>query len=322
LEFAGYLNVEAFMDSTTALAAMQAHCPDIIILDLNMPKPNGYEVLAQLRAEGSFAQTIPILVFTADSSPDARARALDLGASDFLTKPGEAEEILLRVKNFLQLRRAHVDLINMNSELEAKVKQRTAELSASRREALETLAKLAEFRDYDTGQHTTRVGDLSASIALQLGNDSDFVEALRLAAPLHDLGKIALPEAILFKPGKLDHDETQTMRQHTLVGGQVFSGVESPLMILCREIALHHHERWDGTGYPDEISGESIPLAARIVAVADVYDALVQERPYKQAWSHEDALAEITAQSGKQFDPEIVEAFVALMASIEQSQAA
>ncbi len=314
LAFAGYLNAESFVDSKAALASMRSECPDIILLDLHMPKPDGYEILAELRSPGSFGRSIPVLVFTADATSEARSKALDAGASDFLTKPGDAVEILLRVKNFLQLRKAHVDLQRTNNELEAKVRERTAELSISRREALETLARLAEFRDYDTGQHTKRVGELSASIARELQHPEVFAEALRLAAPLHDLGKIALPDSILLKAGKLDNDEIETMRGHTVVGGQVFSGVESPLMILCREIALHHHERWDGTGYPTGIAGEAIPLAARIVAVADVYDALVNTRPYKAAWSHEEAVAEIKSKSGTQFDPAIVDAFLALVA--------
>lgn len=322
LEFAGYLNIETHTNSAAAMTSMRANCPDIVLLDLNMPKPDGYEILAELRTGGSFGMAVPVLVFTADATPETRAKALEAGASDFLTKPGDAQEILLRVKNFLKLRQVHLKLQRSNSELEESVSQRTAALLRSRREALETLARAAEFRDDDTGDHTKRVGELSAMIGRKLGLQEDFIVALQLAAPLHDVGKIATPDSILLKPGGLDDEEIQVMRRHTLVGGQVFFGVESPLMILCREIALHHHERWDGTGYHSGLAGEGIPLAARIVAVADVYDALVHQRPYKPAWSHDDAVAEIAAQSGKQFDPEVAEAFLAAVGSKGLSRAA
>jgi len=314
LEWAGYLDVEVITDPEVALATIRQTCPDIILLDLHMPKLSGYEILRLLREDESAWCSVPVLVFTADQTAEAKARALECGASDFLTKPGDAQEILLRVKNFLRLRQMHLELERNNTDLTDRVRVRTAELSVARREALETLARAAEFRDDETGQHTKRVGELSASIARELGLSQDEVDTIRLAAPLHDVGKIALPDSILLKPAKLVGEEIATMRRHTDVAEVVFAGMESPLMRLARDIAVSHHERWDGTGYPKGLSQEAIPLAARIVAVADVYDALVHERPYKHAWPHAEAVAEIASQKGKQFDPQVVEAFLKLMA--------
>jgi putative two-component system response regulator len=228
----------------------------------------------------------------------------------------------MRVKNFLRLRQLQLELEKNNAELASRVKARTEELSAARREALEALARAAEYRDDDTGQHTQRVGELSVKIAEQMQAPEDWIEALRLAAPLHDVGKISLPDSILLKPGKLDDQELETMRRHTVIGAQVFSGIESPLMKLAKEIALCHHEKWDGSGYPNGCCGELIPLGARIVSVADVYDALTHERPYKHAWPHSEAIEEIISQSGRQFDPNVVEAFLTVMVEFEKLDAA
>ncbi len=322
LEWAGYTNFKSITDSSAAMKEVREYGPDIILLDLHMPAPDGYAILAELNGKASANRFLPVLVFTADATSAARKKALEAGASDFLTKPGDAQEILLRVRNFLQARRMHLELQKHNQDLEARVNARTAELSLARREALETLARAAEYRDDDTGQHTKRVGDLSARIAEAMGEGNEFVEYIRLAAPLHDVGKIALPDSILLKPGPLDEEELQTMRRHTITGGQVFSGIESPMMKLAREIAICHHERWDGSGYPNGLAGDSIPLSARIVSIADVYDALVNERPYKRAWTHEDAVAEIESQSGRQFDPRVVEGFQIAIARRELRHAA
>jgi len=322
LGFAGYTNVQLVTHSGSVMEIVEKNCPDLILLDLNMPTPNGYEILESLRESSSPGRYVPVLVFTADGTPEARKRALAVGASDFLTKPGDATEIMLRVRNFLHARKMHVELQKHSAELEEKVQGRTVELSMARREALESLASAAELRDDDTGQHTKRVGDLSAAIARNLGLPDDYVEAIRLAAPLHDVGKIALPDSILLKPSKLNSAEMEEMRRHTLMGSMVFGDAESPLMELARDIALNHHERWDGKGYPNGILGEAIPLGARIVSVADVYDALVNVRPYKPAWPQADALAEIEAQAGKQFDPSIVASFIDLMRTDQQQRAA
>ncbi len=321
LEWGGYLDVCSMTSSKAALIALEKHRPDIILLDLHMPAPDGYEVLRQLRHEESPHRFVPILIFTADGSTEARAKALEAGASDFLTKPGDAQEVLLRVRNFLETRRLHLKLEQHVAELEVRVSERTAELTNARREAIESLARTAEFRDDETGQHTRRVGELSASIAFEMGESLDFVAAIKLAAPLHDVGKVGLTDAILLKPGRYTEEEVMIMRRHTTMGGQILEKCESPLMKLAQTIALYHHERWDGSGYPAGLAGNEIPLAARIVAVADVYDALTSERPYKPAWSVADAAAEIKANSGKHFDPRVVCAFLDVISSTIQKAA-
>jgi putative two-component system response regulator len=310
LEWAGYTNFSSLTNSSEAFAKITEWNPDIILLDLHMPHPDGYEILRWLRTEVSVERFLPVLVFTADTTAEAKRRALEAGASDFLGKPADAWEILLRVKNFLHARKMHVELMDWNDALEERVTKRTIELSRARREALETLARAAEFRDDDTAEHTKRVGELSVKIGRELGLDDEFLDQLLLAAPLHDVGKIAIPDSILLKPGRLDLDEFNQMKSHTIIGAQVFTNIDSPLMQLAQEIALNHHERWDGSGYPNGLAGENIPVSARIVAIADVYDALTNVRPYKPAWTHDDAVAEIIRTSGSHFDPSAVEAFI------------
>ncbi len=322
LEWAGYVDVQVMTNSAEALASIKSNPPDIILLDLNMPTPNGYEILAALRGDVVAFRFVPILVFTADVTPETKARALDAGASDFLTKPGDVQEILLRVRNFLSLRKMQLKIELYNQELEENIRVRTANLMTARREALGALARAAELRDDETGLHTQRVGLLSEQIALQLGVLPEFAESIRLAAPLHDVGKVALPDAILLKEGPLDEEQLVTMRFHTTVGAGIFEGCESPLMKLGREIALSHHEKWDGSGYPHGLKGEQIPLSARIVAIADVYDALTHERPYKAAYSHDDAVSRIRVERGKHFDPNIVDAFLEVVASESEQMAA
>lgn len=322
LGWAGYTNVQVLTDSKIAIESIRANEPDIILLDLHMPDPDGYAILEMLRGERSAYQFIPVLVFTADGTPEARSRALEAGASDFLTKPGDLHEILLRVRNFLETRRLHLTVESHVNDLEVRVEMRTAELTKARQEAMEVLARTAEFRDDDTGQHTQRVGELSARIAAALGAPPHYVEAIRLAAPLHDVGKVGLTDTLLLKPGKFDDEEFAAMKKHTTMGSEIFGHCESPLMALAREIALHHHERWDGSGYPTGLAGEAIPLAARIVAVADVYDALTNARPYKRAWTHEEAMSEMMRQKGRHFDPAVMDAFVDITGFDEMPMAA
>ncbi len=204
LEWAGYANVKVLSNSLLAKQEVMMREHDVILLDLHMPAPDGFEILSALRNETTHGRFIPVLIFTADKSTEAKAKALEFGASDFLTKPGDAQEILMRVKNFLKLRQLQLELQETNADLSNRVQARTAELSEARREALEALARAAEYRDDDTGKHTQRVGEMSVAIAQKLGAPADWIEALRLAAPLHDVGKISLPDSILLKPGKLE----------------------------------------------------------------------------------------------------------------------
>ena len=312
LEHAGFAVVEGVSDPTEAIDTYRRIKPDIILLDLHMPKMSGYEVLEALTQEGVIEDFVPVLVFTAEDTREAKQRVLDLGASDFITKPFDATELSLRIRNFLRMRQMQVMVKEQNTELESRVELRTSELVTARTEALQSLARAAEFRDDSTGEHTKRVGDWSAKIAVQLGLPTEEAELIRMAAPLHDIGKIGVGDAILLKPGKLTDEEFDIMKRHTTIGANIIGSVSSPLLEMARSIALHHHERWDGTGYPDGLEGEDIPVTCRIVAVADVFDALVHERPYKKAWTVEQALDELTYQSGKQFDQTVVEAFIKL----------
>ncbi len=308
-----FTSYRSITDSREALPAFIDYLPDLILLDLQMPYLDGFAVMKQLQTCISPGDFLPILVLTADIASDTKRRALSEGALDFLTKPFDAMEVVLRIKNLLQTRALHLQLQEQNKLLDQKVRERTAELEATQVEIIERLALAAEYRDDDTGEHTKRVGKTAARIAEALGWSPAEVELIRRAAPLHDVGKIAIPDSILLKPGKLTPEEFEQMKTHTAVGARMLSGGQFPLLQLAEQIALTHHERWDGTGYLG-MHEEAIPLAGRIVTVADVFDALMSERPYKRAWSVIEALEEIQRQSGRQFDPRIVEAFLKAVA--------
>jgi response regulator RpfG family c-di-GMP phosphodiesterase len=266
------------------------------------------ELLSEQSADGG----PPVLMLTGDTTLSARRRALALGARDFVTKPFDVLEIELRVRNLLQARRYELSLALRADELEAAVRDRTEELEAARLEALERLALAAEYRDDHTGHHTRRVAQTVRLVAQALGLPEREVRLLELAAPLHDVGKIAVPDAVLLKPGRLTPDELELVRTHVTVGARILGGSASPLLRVAEVIALRHHERWDGGGYPGGLTGEDIPQPARMVAVADVFDALVCERPYKPAWPLEEAVAEVLAGAATQFCPATVAAFGAL----------
>lgn len=304
-----FTSYRSITDSREALPVFLEYLPDLILLDLQMPYLDGFEVMKQLQACIAPGDFLPILVLTADITPTAKRRALAEGALDFLTKPFDATEVLLRIRNLLQTRSLHLQLQGQNQLLDQKVRERTAELEATQIEILERLALAAEYRDDDTGEHTKRVGKTAAQIAEALGWSTGEVELIRRAASLHDVGKIAISDLILLKPGKLTPGEFEQMKAHTRLGAQMLSGGRFPLLQLAEQIALTHHERWDGTGYLG-LHEADIPMAGRIVTVADVFDALISERPYKQAWPILEAIEEIKRQSGRQFDPHVVEAFL------------
>jgi putative two-component system response regulator len=305
----GYTNLQTATDPHLVLSLFAEFQPDILLLDLHMPGMNGFEVMEKLQGVIGNATYFPILVLTADVTAETKQRALACGAKDFLTKPFEVTEVLLRIKNLLETRFLHLQMQNQNQVLEIKVKERTRDLEQARIEILARLSLAAEFRDDDTGQHTQRVGHAAALLAKALGCGDDQVELIRRAAPLHDVGKIGIPDAILLKPGRLEPAEFRIMATHTTIGGKILSGSQSPLLQLAESIALTHHECWDGSGYPIGLKGEDVPIVGRIVAVADVFDALTHERPYKKAWPIGEAVAEIERLSGRKFDPRIVETF-------------
>lgn len=308
LQQEGFVSLESATDPRQALPLYTEFQPDLILLDLHMPHLDGFAVMNQLRPRIREGEYLPILVLTADVATDTKLQALSTGASDFLTKPLDHAEVRLRIRNLLQTRFLYKEVQHQNEVLEDKVRERTADLERSQLEALERLALAAEFRDDETGQHTQRVGVRSAMLAKAIGLPADRIEMIRCAAPLHDVGKIGIPDAILRKPGKLTSEEFEIMKTHTTIGAKILSGSGSPLLQMAEEIALTHHERWDGTGYSG-LAGERIPLTGRIVALADVFDALTNDRIYRRAIPLEDALAEIERQRGRQFDPRMVDAF-------------
>ena len=314
LEWNGYTNFIGITDSTTVIGILETYHPDLIVLDMHMPQPDGHEILHQIRHKLFPGEYLPVIALTGDSSPETKKLTLEAGASDFLVKPADVIEITLRIRNFLEARQMYVQLNRYKDHLEEVVQARTADLVETHRKALEALARAAEFRDDATGEHTKRVGCLSAAIAIELGLPKEEVEAIRLTAPLHDVGKIAIPDNVLLKPGKLSEPEFELVKLHTTVGAQLLSIINSDDMKLASEIAMSHHEKWDGSGYPDGLVGSQIPLPARIVAVADVFDALTHSRPYKDAWPKEEALTEIERCSGKHFDPTIVRALMTIEA--------
>jgi putative two-component system response regulator len=304
----GYRNVTGVTSSTQAEEICLTDQPDLLILDLHMPVKDGYEVLQSLRSQGALETYLPILVFTADVTPEARRRALSLGASDFLTKPGDALEIGLRVKNFLKMRHLYRELEHQNQILENKVQERTRSLQEAQLEIVARLALVGDYRDDETGEHCKRVAEMSFELALQIGVKPQTAELIRLAAPLHDIGKVGIPDAVIRKPARLTEEEFREIKTHTTIGASILEGSHSELLRMAYTIAISHHERWDGRGYPHGLAGEEIPLPGRIVSVADVFDALSNPRPYKEPWPLDKTLAEITNGAGTQFDPQVVEA--------------
>ena len=305
---AGFSRIESTTDSREAADLYVSCRPDLVLLDLHMPNVDGLQVIDQLNeiAEASY---LPVLMMTGDMTPEARQEALSRGAKDFVTKPFHADEVLLRIRTLLETRFLYFQVQSQNQLLEVKVRERTRELEAAQIEIIERLARAAEFRDDNTGQHTERVGQMAALLARQMGLPDPQVSLIRRAAPLHDVGKIGIPDAVLLKLGKLTLEEFELVKTHTTIGARILSGSRFGVLRLAEEIALNHHERWDGNGYVG-IRRDQIPLAGRIVAVADVFDALTQKRPYKAAWPVGDAIAEIERQRGQQFDPDVVEAFL------------
>jgi putative two-component system response regulator len=305
---AGFTRIESTSDSREVADLYVRFRPDLILLDLHMPHRDGLAVMDELNqiAEASY---LPILMLTGDDTQEAKREALSRGAKDFLNKPFNSDEVILRIGTLLETRFLYLQIQSQNQILEAKVRDRTRELESAQIEIIERLARAAEFRDDNTGQHTERVGQMAALLARQIGLPDPQVSLIRRAAPLHDVGKIGIPDSILLKLGKLTPDEFALVKTHTSIGARILSGSRFTILRLAEEIAFNHHERWDGGGYAGVV-GSAIPLAGRIVAVADVFDALTQKRPYKAAWSVSDAITEMERQRGKQFDPTLVDAFL------------
>ncbi len=315
LTSAGYGRITATTDPHEAiawfLAAQAGPEPfDLVCTDLHMPGLSGLDVVATLTRATPPGDFVPVVMLTADVTAEAEQEALTNGAQDFITKPFRPPQIRLRIANLLRTRTLHRQLRDHNDRLEVLVRERTVELEAARLDILHRLAAAAEYRDYTTGQHTQRVGALSGLLAARLDCGEETIELVRRAAQLHDVGKIGVPDRILLKPGPLTAAEFRVMKEHVNVGVRLLSNGSSKLIAMAEVIAGSHHERWDGSGYPRGLAGDAIPLVGQIVAVADVFDTLINERPYKAAWSIEEAVDEMTRQRGHWFSPRVIDAFL------------
>ncbi|MBA2922990.1 response regulator [Pseudomonas sp. P7] len=317
LKVVGFSRVHVFSDSTEGLEWLLNNKWDLALLDLNMPFPNGFDILEQLQERDRAEQ--PIIIVTALNDPASRRKGLEKGANEFVSKPMDFPELLLRVQGCLKLSDASRKLRSNNIELARQVEERTEQLQNSYKAVISSLSKAASYRDEETGSHIRRIGQSAAIVANALNMPSPWCDLIRLAAPMHDVGKIGVDDCILRKPGALTDEERNAMQQHTRIGYEILSNSNGAAVTeMAAEIALSHHERWDGHGYPDGLKGESIPLSARIVAICDVYDALRMNRPYKKAWAKERAQSYIFDQSGKHFDPRIADVFCSLFDEIEE----
>lgn len=314
LDIDGYINVISTTDPTQVEAIYLEQNSDLILLDLNMPVMNGYQVLTKIREVDP--DYPPIIVLTAQSDRESRIKALDLGARDFLAKPFDRVELMTRIRNMLEVRIMTKAIKNQNKILDGMVKVRTQELNDTRLEMIRRLGRAAEYRDDMTGFHIIRMSRYSQQLALAAGMSEKDAEVLLNASPMHDIGKIGIPDRVLLKPGKLDAEEWKIMQTHVDIGVEILSGSDSNLMSMAAEVAQNHHEKWDGSGYPQELAGEEIPLTGRVVAVADVFDALTTERPYKEAWPVDKAVEFLKEQKGKHFDPRLVDLFIEIIPDI------
>ncbi|MFW5823469.1 MAG: HD domain-containing phosphohydrolase [Marinobacter sp.] len=306
----GYQQVVCINDPFQVLPAYKAHKPALILLDLNMPGMDGFQVIQQLDELGD-PLTPPVVVLTAQNQQDSLLKALECGARDYVTKPFDRRELLMRVRNFLEAHVAHRMVRHQKEHLEALVQERTRELQETRLEIIRRLGHAAEYRDEETGNHIIRMSQMCALLAHKVGWSESRCDLILHASPMHDIGKIGIPDAILLKPGKLGPEEWEIMKTHAEIGARLLDGNDSELLTMAREIALSHHEKWDGSGYPAGLAGEDIPLSGRIAALADVFDALTSERPYKRAWPLDEAVALIRENRGKHFDPALTDLFLA-----------
>lgn len=328
-----YWDMQFMYDTDEALRKIQDSQVDAVILDVKMPGTDGMELLKLIR-ESQAGRDVPVTMLTGSLEFDLKRRVLDLGATDLLDKPVNREDLLARIYAMLRLKASQDELKALNKTLDQKVRQRTAELELARLDVVWRLAKAGEFRDEETGDHVVRVGCYCRVIAEQIGMARSFVESIYLTGPLHDIGKIGIPDSILLNPGRLTPQEWRIMQRHCEIGAKILSeepkemtpflqwrggtfseystGNSAGFLEMATSIAMYHHERWDGTGYPRTLAGDEIPLEARIASIADVYDALRSDRPYKDAYSHGEAMEIMRSEAaGKHFDPIVYEAFEA-----------
>jgi len=312
LEKADYKNITVTTDSREAFSLYKKIKPDLLILDLNMPHLSGFDVMAQLKdiKEESY---FPIIILSGEKNNEIRFKALKSGAKDFLNKPYDKIEVLIRIRNIIEVRLLHNKTQKQNKLLEKKIKERTKKLYDTEIEFIQRLAYAVEFRDLETGIHVARISEYAECLAKKIGLKKDQCKLIKNASPLHDIGKIGIPDKILTKNSSLTDEEWEIMKTHTTIGGKILSESNSKFINAGKEIALTHHEKWNGTGYPSNLKGEEIPLNGRICCICDVFDALISDRPYKKAWKFEDAIEEMKRGVGIMFDPYIINAFFSLI---------
>lgn len=330
----GYTNIRMTADPREVKPACESWHPDIVLLDLQMPELDGFQVLEELAPIIASREYLPIIVLTADQTTEAKRRSLSMGAKDFLSKPFDPTEVLLRIHNLLETRFLHEKVLVHNQTLEEKVAERTTELRTSvadlelahgdlrhsQEETIHRLGIAAEYRDDDTGKHIQRMSHYCALLARTFGFEEGRCQAIRLASQMHDIGKIGTPDEILLKPGKLTEEERRVMEQHCVIGHGILAGSTSELLQLAATIALSHHERPDGTGYPLGLRGAEIPIEGRIAAIADVFDALTSDRVYREAFSLDEAISIMGEGRGTQFDAVLLDQFFDAMPSIKTTQ--
>ena len=311
MEGDGY-RVDVVENGFKALEKATAEPPDVILLDAQMPVMDGFQVAESLKV-AEHTRTVPIIMVTALDDAQSKLRALKAGVQEFLTKPVDQSELSLRVQNVLMLKQYSNFLADQNRTLEQMVKDRSRQVLQSYRETIATLTRAAGYKDEETGAHVKRISFYTEDIALALGMNADFCETIHYASPMHDIGKIAIPDSILTKRGPLTQQEWEIMKSHAVLGAQLLGSGDSPYLRMGAEIARHHHERWDGSGYPERLKGEAIPVSARIMNICDQYDALRSKRPYKQPLTHEESVEILTVGNERtkpsHFDPDVLDAF-------------
>jgi putative two-component system response regulator len=317
----GYEIVKA-ANGEEALRKLSGNQIDLILLDVLMPGIDGFEVIRRVRQDNTH-RLLPIILVTVLRETEDRVKGIEAGCDDFISSPVDKMELLARIRSLLKVK-AYNDLVsNYREELKSEVTRRTEELKLAleriKAASLETIYRLSmasEYKDKDTGAHIKRISRYSAAVARRMGLDESTNENILYAAPMHDLGKIGIPDRILLKPAKLDPVEWEIMKQHTVIGANILKGSDAEFIRLGETIAQSHHEKWDGSGYPNGLKGVEIPIAGRIAAIADVFDALISKRPYKEAFSVEKSLAIIREGRGSHFDPDVVDAFFAIQDEI------
>lgn len=311
----GEYRLSVAASGASALEQAGSNPPDLILLDVMMPDMDGYEVCSALKSDPA-TSSIPVIFITAMDQVQDKSKGFSLGAVDYITKPFHIVELKARIRTHLSLKHAMERLANQNHTLDVRVKERTRELQETQLEIIYRLSRAAEFRDNETGMHIKRMSHMCRALAGELDSDEETMDLLFNASPMHDIGKIGIPDRVLLKPGRLDPDEWEIMKTHTTIGAEILSGHPSLLLKVGKLIALTHHEKWNGSGYPQGLSEYEIPLAGRIVSVCDVFDALTSDRPYKKAWPIDKALEEVKACSGTAFDPKIVDAFLRILPDV------